>query len=189
MPPCIDPAVMFSTKKQVAPGRLKTPDPRNGNSACWKMRGSLGQFCEKTYHPQCAVGTPRASCTAPTNVESTDDTENYGDWVNYKCFAKKKDPVSGRVLACGKDKTETFPFCTTGGTTTSGGTTGSLDTSASQEINTGGDCAVDAGGAAGIAIGCALVGFLLGAAVIQLYKKNTTPGPKLEMTTLAPSKP
>merc|ERR1711918_194190 len=101
------------------------------------MGGSLGQFCEKTYHPQCAVGTPRASCTAPTNVESTDDTENYGDWVNYKCFAKKKDPVSGRVLACGKDKTETFPFCTTGSTTTSGGTTGSLDTSASQEIHGG----------------------------------------------------
>ena len=189
MPPCIDPEKMFSTKKKVAPGRNPTPDPRSGNSACWKLRGALGQFCGKTYHPQCPIGSPAGSCTAPTNPESADDAENYGDWVNYKCFVKKQE--GGKVLACGKDKTETFSFCSTTdpGGTTSGGTTTSFETGSNQAINTGGDCAVDAGGAVGIAIGCLLGGFLLGVAVIQLYKKKTTPGPKVEMTTLAPSKP
>merc|ERR1712196_179635 len=73
MPPCIDPEKMFSTKKKDAPGRNPTPDTRSGNSACWKLRGALGQFCGKTYHPQCPIGSQAGSCTAPTNPESTDD--------------------------------------------------------------------------------------------------------------------
>merc|ERR1719460_1295074 len=105
--------------------------------------------------------------------------------------AKKAHQQALSDLATAIDKTETFSFCSTTdpGGTTSGGTTTSFETGSNQAINTGGDCAVDAGGAVGIAIGCLIGGFLLGVAVIQLYKKKTTPGPKVEMTTLAPSKP
>lgn len=107
MPSCIDGEKMFSTKKKVAPGRNPTLDTRDGNSACQKLTGALGQFCEQTYHPQCRIGD--SNCTAPTNPESTDAAENYGDWVNYKCKIKKQ--VGGYVRACGIDETESFHLC------------------------------------------------------------------------------
>merc|ERR1711990_1192561 len=120
MPPCIDKGVMYSTKKVVGPGMLKTQDPRAGNSACWKLKGSLGQFCGKSYHPQCPLGSQ--GCKAPDKDQQL--AGEYADWVNYKCFVKRKS-ADGRVLACGKDKTETFEFCSPD----AGGTTGSGDQS------------------------------------------------------------